>query len=649
MRLYSRQRFSATQANLRHNIDWQFLLLLIAIAFVISGVRTYFLGSPVFANQAWLTPELSSALEDKKNAVDLLSRVSLFGRVFAAWFVGLIIPSVLFTISTNFALSSFTKIAQRLIAVLAICALAFVSQRAMVVQNPAWDDQVVSSFSSQFFMGLRSVLYGISIVGIVIPLILGSEKKGAGVTRFSVVIAFVSIFLVYDLYLSKKGRSIPAALKAANIAQSYVIIVPELTLDIVENALSHTGSGFWAQRKKFAVPVVPSSTSVVSQFVTLVTGKEPFEHGIRGDYPQRHSVKLARSTVLSQNWGDETIAPFTFVGSLEPSFEIVSSVRGAQGCSATLENYYRVAVLHSLKTPLAILPDTFVKALFPFYRCDQKYSPLDALVKESLLDQIDALQGGGSNTRVLFVNPNPYLGNHGVATEPLAPTAPAFGNPFSEKVKTEVSTGAPLFSTSRSSGDAVAKVRARILAKTLVAIEDFFRLTGLEENARVYLVGLNSSNLTQSAFVAFEGSRVVTNSSLDVKPGAVLPLKQLHKYLFVDTSFSPLSPAAYTEIVTVPVSSDSHAQSAPVLKFEFSEDLGEHMGTLDRELEKLAVFRSSKIATCRDETDRMMSRILEQAPAQAPAEDKLSDCEKEFRKIEHRSRNDITLATSRRL
>lgn len=559
-------------------IDLNFILALSATAIAISVFQTGYLWNLKFENVTWLSIEIEKFIASNISSISLSEKVFLLGKTFAAWFLALLLPSLLFALATNFSLRSFTRSAQRLVALTLIAFYFFVSKTAYGLKVTSWLPEAAegSGFSLQFYLALQSALLAIASFALVLSFIFFSERKSSRILRFASFVGIIAGWLFLDWNMARDAREVALENKQFGNVQTHVFVVPDFSEQDLKDLMLTQGMGPWTRNLRATARLISVSQFLTPEIVTLLSGKRPFEHGVRTNLPSSHAKAMLTRFFSTDDFVKTKKLRFDVVGKLSPIPLLLPNTE--MTCAFTLENAVKLHTVEQLKTPFALLPESLLEIMFPERKCSQKYEPLDYFVSRDLVAAAKELKSPIQRLHLWELKP--------LTRETAVP----------EQERTHfLEIGAKVTSERM--------VETLALERVFQALSDHFTLIGIEENVRVVILGPSSVDETQGVFALFEGKNV---------PHLRLPFENILGIADIRNLFNesdaPHFEVSYAERLGKPLEILGRQNDALILKPP-TENF--HTIELTQRIESEAVFEAERQAYCYLEDEETGRTVLE--------------------------------------
>ncbi len=412
----------------------------------------------------------------------LLSKILLFG------FVGGLIPFFIARLGALFLFPTLEPSAQLLTSFVIFVFTTVLNILAAIAENPVLASEyhglgfLVSGGSATY----RSVLMLLWITVFGVAAIRKIREPFSSTLRatraMSLVLALAAV-LVVDWQLSAFYRRIDPANRDAALVHKMTLMVPQLTKGDVETILNTPALDEWKANLRFSADVRPSSESELAQIVSLLSGMQPWQHGIRKDYlnpDEQRTLSEHLSHIFSESHNANT--HILTLGTTSSVADVLGG-RLAQLCNLNPDTSLAIRTAEKMMIAYAQIPEKMVSFLFPETRCTQKLSPLSHLALQELQSFGRLFQKKGPVQSLWWIDP-------------------ATGT-----------TEAP---------EELANRRLSSLRSTLIAIDAHLNLLDLRRNTRIQIVGLGRRNNGSLTVVSEEPEASL--ASMPVVPKNTKPL-----------------------------------------------------------------------------------------------------------------------------
>ncbi len=383
-------------------------------------------------------------------------KFALLGKILLFSFAGALVPFLISRLGSLFLFPSLEPSVQLLASIGIFALTSVLNILAAIAENPV----LVSDYHSLGFLVANGggtyrailMLIWITIFGVAaIRKIREPFSSTLRVTRAMTLVIAVCIVLVVDWQVSLFYRRVAPANRDPGVIHEMTIMVPHLNREELEKILNVPALDEWKANLRIIADVAPSSESELAQIVSLLSGMQPWEHGIRKDYlneNEQRTLTQHLNTILTSTQTGRT--QILTLGTASPVADVLGG-QLAQLCNLNSETTLSIRSVEKLLVAQSQIPEKVVPILFPESRCTQKLAPLSQLALQELL---------------------------------------RFGRLFSEKQRVRSLWWIDPATGNTETTDELAQRRITSLQNTFVAIDAHLALLDLRRNTRIQIVGL---------------------------------------------------------------------------------------------------------------------------------------------------------------
>jgi hypothetical protein len=415
-------------------------------------------------------------------------KILLLGKILLFGFMGALVPFFVARLGSLFLFPNLEPSVQLLTSIGIFSLTSVLNILSAIAENPV----LTSEFHNLGFLvtgggsSYRAILLIIWICVFGVAAIRKIREPFSSTLRLtramSFVVAIIAVLIV-DWRISSFYRHVAPENRDANIVHEMTIMVPHLKLEDLDSILSSPKLDDWKANLRLSSQVLPSSESELAQIVSLLSGMQPWNHGIRKDYlNEDEQVTLSEhlSGVFSNKDSGNTRI-FT-LGTASPVADILGGSL-AQLCNLNPETTLAIRAAEKLLIAYSQIPDRAVPFLFPESQCTQKLAPLSRLALHELL---------------------------------------RFGRLFSTKQRVRSLWWIDPATGNNEAPEELAKRRLTSLRNTFSAIDAHLDLLDLRRNTRIQILGLGKR--THGAFAVISEEPAASLSTLPVVANGAFPL-----------------------------------------------------------------------------------------------------------------------------
>jgi len=404
--------------------------------------------------------------------VSLVFKLTLLTKILLFAFCGAFFPFLVARVGAQFLFPKLESSAQFIATIIIFLATSSLNLLTTISENPAlvsdWNHLgfLVNGGGSAYrslSMFIWLVVFGIAAVRKIREPFSASLR----ISRMISVLGIIAAVLFVDWQISLHFRKVDTANRAPNITHELAIMVPVLTRADVEKILQDPLLDEWKASLRFISEVAPSTESDLGQSVSILTGLQPWQHGIRKDFVNEDEQRML-SSYLAETLTPErnSLLEVRTLGSVSPVADVLGGSM-VRRCSLQPETALSVRASEKMLLAHAQIPERIVGILFPESRCTQKLSSLSMIASQELLDY-----------GTLFRKPNKVRSLWWVDPATGAGEAP----------------------------EILLERRLTSLKNTFIAIDAHLGLLDLRKNTRITIIGLGKRTYGTMAIISEEAS-----------------------------------------------------------------------------------------------------------------------------------------------
>lgn len=406
-------------------------------------------------------------------------KIMLLGKIISLSFAGALVPFFVARLGSLFLFPNLEPSVQLLTSVAIFIFTSVCNVLAAIAENPVLASEYnglgfLVSGSGGSYRAVLMILWVAVFGAAAIRKIREPFSSTLRIARAMSLLAVLLVALLVDWQISAYFRRVNPANRDPSVVHEITVLVPHLDRANFDSIINLPALDEWKANIRFVAKVAPSSESELAQIVTLLSGMQPWQHGVRKDYLNENE-QLSLSEHLSQTFSPPN-SPQTHVFSLGTTSSIADVLSGnlSQLCSLSPKTTIAVRAAEKLLIAYAQVPEKLVPLLFPESKCTQKLAPLSQLALHELQK---------------------------------------YGRLFATKQNVKSMWWLDPATGSNEAPEELAKRRVISLQNTFAAMDAHLNLLDLRKNTRIKIVGLGRRNMGMVAIISEE-----PNSSLSSLP-----------------------------------------------------------------------------------------------------------------------------------
>jgi hypothetical protein len=416
-------------------------------------------------------PGAVSVLRSKDaETLSAIARLLLLCKVFATSLLGALIVAIPSRLAAMFLFQPFERMVQGvatlffiLVSILFSLLNALAANAPLASRYPALEWLTVHG--PRGYRTFLVLLWGIALTMTLARIVKTPPSPSGRLLRLTLTVGAIAALLGVDFLVSANSRYIAPENRETGADNNLTILIPGLTPTDLATVLSDTRLSEWKLDVKTQGEMVAASTSVLSQAITILTGMQPWEHGVRSSYlseSEQRSIARFLETRIERNGVRTEIRS---IGSTTPLAVLLDESR-FHLCSEEQTTASVIALTDELFFTYSVVPDQIFSWIFPESKCTQNLAPLTNLASQEVSDSNHAFRRPNRVHSFWWINPA-RIKNHTSEEENA--------------------------------------IRLQILADTLSVFANNLELTRLRGSTRISIVGLASRNTGSFAIIAPQG------------------------------------------------------------------------------------------------------------------------------------------------
>jgi hypothetical protein len=488
------------ELTLERLFDWPFLIFLAAACIALA----LFHSLQGFVNVPSDFSDLPKVLQNKlikiEDVLTTSEKINFSLRIFSAWLIAFFLSGCFFSFAVRATFFNLRKNAQRLLICILYLVFFLLSYYPIIKLNSQWTDgafNATSSFVSQSMLtGIKTTLISVFAVLFIFRYLTFGEKLGGKILRFFLLAALIGVWLVRDWRESRIETRIAPENK--DKVHTFVFVVPDMNLDEIRLSLEQPALKKWKENTRLLLPVMPSSPSFTAQIASLVSGLEPFEHGIRFDFMHPDDFETLEKHLRTQNLPKGKHLHATSLGAYSSGAHALKGLGSTNLCLLSAKKLAVANRLRDVKVPFALLPDAVFKRIFPEYVCSSHFYSGAVLLRDEFLRVGNMLSTPGELTSFWL------LDKAGFSFNAESKTSPKSQNAEIESVQGTNTTGLLTSYMQSLRSPKTSEKNVSGLADLLDSIGGYLELFDPQHNSRVILVTLAKDSLQPGAMALFQ-------------------------------------------------------------------------------------------------------------------------------------------------
>lgn len=360
---------SDSRESLQRYFDFPFILTVIALSVLIGIFEAYLATHYVWVPSIERLKPLEPIINSVNNSLSMSTNFHLGVKLSLLWATSFFLPILFFSTFSRIIFYALEKNTQRLITMLCYLFYCLLSYAAFILLNPIWRENsfwnFFSFFSPGFLIGIRSLFVTFISIALTAGFIVAGRTIASKYTRIVILFLTIFFFLFTDWRNSKERRTVHPANLTKN--HTFVLFFPNLNTEKISEILKDPEMQDFADKWQFTFPVTPSSNNFLPQFVSTLTSLEPYQHGVRTNYPRPSNAKPVAEYVKDR-FKDLTLHT-TSLGTIAGEGYFLSSQQNNCALSTTkliIKNRLEKALFPASQLPLWVLSKFFSE-----YDCSQ--------------------------------------------------------------------------------------------------------------------------------------------------------------------------------------------------------------------------------------------------------------------------------------